>query len=237
MTALTILQNASSRLSLAAPSVVFASTDAQIIQLRNLMNMEGKTLAKRAAWSKITKEKTFTTVAQAAQTSSVPDDFGWYINETMWNRTADRQIIGPLSAEQWQAEQAVGVASAIEQYFRFRGAGTDAILLGPGTPTASETVAYEYVSNQWCEASGGTDQSAFAADTDVGFLDEELITLGVIWRFKAAKGFDYGEDFRTYEMEVLKAIARDGGKPRLDIAGGMRGASYRGNIPDGNWTL
>jgi hypothetical protein len=237
MTALSILQDASSRLGLTAPSAVFSSTDAQIIQLRNLMNMEGKMLALRAAWTKITKEKTFSTTAAAAQTSSVPSDFGYYINDTMWNRTTDRQIVGPLSAEQWQAEQAVGVASAIEQYFRFRGAGTDAILLGPGTPTASQTVAYEYVSNQWCEAAGGTDQSALAVDTDVGLLSEELITLGVIWRFKAAKGFDYGEDFRTYEMEVAKAIARDGGKPRVNIAGGYEGQMYRGNIPEGNWTL
>lgn len=237
MTALTILQNASSRLSLSAPTAVFSSTDAQIVQLRNLMNMEGKTLARRAAWTKITKEKTFTTTAAAAQTSSVPSDFGFYINGSMFNRTQARQIMGPLSAEQWQANQALVTAAGIEQYFRFRGAGTDAILLGPGTPTASETVAYEYCSNEWCESSGGTDQAAFAADTDVGLLDEELITLGVIWRFKAAKGFDYGEDFRTYEMEVAKAIARDGGKPRVDIAGGMSAPMYQGNIPEGSWPL
>lgn len=237
MTALTIIQNASSRLSLTSPSAVFSSTDAQIIQLRNLMNMEGKTLARRAAWTKITKEKTFSTTAAAAQTSSVPSDFGFYINETMWNRTSGRQILGPLSADDWQAHQALGITAVIDQYFRFRGAGTDAILLGPGTPTASETVAYEYCSNQWCEAAGGTDQSAFAVDSDVGLLDEELITLGVIWRFKAAKGFDYGEDFRTYEMEVAKAIARDGGRPRIDLAGGFAETIYSGNIPDGSWAL
>ncbi len=237
MTALTILQGASSRLGLSAPSAVFSSTDAQIIQLRNLMNEEGAELADWAAWTKITKEKTFTTTAAAAQVASVPDDFGWLVNDTMWNRTTDQQIVGPISAEQWQMEQAVGVGATLRQYFRFRGTGTASLLLGPGTPTASETVAYEYVSTQWCEASGGTDQSAFAADTDVSFLPEHVITLGVIWRFLKAKGFDYGEDFRKYEMAKSRALGRDGGKPRLRLEGGMGPGLWHGNIPEGNWTL
>lgn len=236
MTALSICQNAAARLGLASPSVVFSSTDEQVKQLRNLMNMEGKTLAKRAAWTKLTTEKTFTTVAAASQTSSVASDFGWYINETMWNRTTDRPIIGPVSPAQWQAFQAIGLASAPDAYFRFFGTGTASIYIYP-TPTASQTAAYEYVSKNWCESSGGTDQDAFALDSDVGILDEELITLGIIWRFLKAKGFDYGEDFRTYEIEVGKAIGRDGGKPRLDIRGGHSEPRYRGNIPESSWNL
>lgn len=236
MTALSIVQNASSRLGLTAPSAVFSSTDAQIIQLRNLMNAEGEELATRGSWTKLTTEKTFSTTAAAAQVGSVPTDFGWIINETMWNRTTDRRIFGPISAEQWQADQA-SVTVGIEQYFRFRGTGTASLLLGPSTPTASQTVAYEYVSNLWCESNAAVGQTAFAADTDVGRLPENLITRGLIWRFKATKGFDYGEDFRTYEIEVLKALGRDGGKPRLNLEGGYRGPMYRGNIPDGNWGL
>lgn len=234
MTALSIIQAASTRLGLTAPSAVFSSTDAQIIQLRNIMNSEGKLLARRASWTKLTKEKTFTTVAAAAQTSSVASDFNFYVNDTMWNRTTDRQIMGPVSAAQWQAFQAVGLLASPDAYFRFRGTGTDSLLIYP-TPTAGQTAAYEYCSDQWCESAAGTDQSAFAVDTDVGILDEELITLGVVWRFLQAKGFDYAEPFRTYEMEVLKAIGRDGGKARIDLRGGISEPRYRGNIPEGSW--
>lgn len=236
MTALTIVQQACSRLGLSSPSVVFSSTDAQIIQFRNLMNAEGKFLAKRAAWHRITKEKTFTTVAAAAQTSSVATDFAWYLNETMWNRDTDRPIFGPMSPQEWQANQASSLVSLPDAYFRFQGTGTASILIYP-TPTAGQTVAYEYISNQWCESSGGTDQSAFAADTDVGLLDEELITLGVIWRFLKAKGFDYAEEFRDYQTEVMQAIARDGGKARLYLHGGKGSTPYGPNIGEGNWTL
>jgi hypothetical protein len=200
------------------------------------MNMEGKTLAKRASWTKLITEATFTTVAAAAQTSSVPSDFGWYINETMWNRNTDRPVRGPISPEKWHAIQAIGLVSLPDAHFRFRGQGTSAILMTP-TPTAGHTVAYEYVSKNWCETAGGTDQAAFDGDTNVGILDEELITLGVIWRFLKAGGFDYAEEFRTYEIEVNKAIARDGGKPRLQLEGGVRENIYNANIPESGWSL
>lgn len=237
MTAITIIQAATGELGLAIPSAVFSSTDAQIIQLRRLLNRSGQILARRAAWTKLTKEQTFTTVAAAAQTSSVPSDFGWYINGTMWNRTTDRPILGPLSAPDWQAQQAVGSIALPDSYFRFRGASaTDRILIYP-TPTAGQTAAYEYVSNQWCESSGGTDQSAFAADSDVSFFDDELHTLDVIWRFLKAKGLDYAEEFRSFEYEFARALARDGGKDRLRLEGGRSTPRYNGNIPDGNWTL
>lgn len=233
MTALQIVQNATARLGLTVPSAVFSSTDEQVILLRYLMNQEGKELATRGDWSKITKEHTFTTVAQAAQTSSVPSDFGHIIMGTVWNRNTDRPLIGPLTPAEWQQYQARNIASSFDSAFRFRGTGTASLLITPD-PTAGQTVAYEYVSDQWCEAAGGTDQSAFAADTDVGLLDENLITLGVIWRFLAQKGFDYGEAFRTYQLEVEKALGRDGGKPVLYLGGATKRV-FGSEISDGDW--
>lgn len=231
MTALSIIQDATGELGLTIPTAVFSSTDQQVILLRKLLNRSGRDLAKRATWTKITKEQTFTTVAQAAQTSSVPSDFGWLIPDTIWNRSTDRPL-SPITPEDWQREQAVTVQAQFYSRFRFRGTGTASLLITPN-PTAGQTVAYEYVSNQWCESSGGTDQSNFAADTDVGLLDEDLLTLDVIWRYLKQKGFDYGEEFRTFEMELQKAIGRDGARPVLKLGGGM--AMLGPNIPDGSW--
>lgn len=232
MTALTIVQSVASRMGLAAPSVVFSSTDQQTIQMRNLMNQEGKELAKRHPWTKLITEKTFTTAAQAIQTSAVPTDFGWYINGTMWNRSTDRPI-HQISPEEWQKQQAVGTGSVITG-FRFRGAN----LLWYPSPTAGQTAAYEYVSKYWAEATDGAGGSlaAMTADANTSLLDEELIALGIVWRFLKAKGLDYAEEFRTYQMEVGKAIARDGGRPTYSLHGhAMR--EWNGNIPEGSWNL
>ena len=46
--------------------------------------------------------------------------------------------------------------------------------------------------------------------------------MGLIWRWKAAKGLDYSEDYAKYERRVTDAMGRDAGKPKLS----MDGASY-----------
>jgi len=60
--------------------------------------------------------------------------------------------------------------------------------------------------------------------------------LDLIWRFKLAKGLEYGEDKREFEMELAQALGRDGGRPTLNLSG------YEdwffldsANLPDGNW--
>lgn len=237
MTALTMVQNATSRLGLSVPGAIFSSTDTQVVQFRNLMNQEGKDLAKGAAtdhpWTKLISEQTFSTTAAAVQTGAVPTDFGWYINDTAWNRTTEIKLDGPITAEDWQRYQAVGAITLPNAVFRFRGGD---VLIYPD-PTASQTVAFEYVSSYWAETSAGAGASlaAMTSDTDVAILDEELITLGIIWRFLQAKGLDYAEAFRTYQLEVNKAIGRDGGRYKYNLAGHSF-PRYQGNIPEGSWS-
>lgn len=226
MTALSIVENACSRLGLTKPTIVFTSTDAQIIQLRDLMNEEILDLGEKP-WTKITKEKTFTTVAQAVQTSSVPSDFSRYLDDTMWNRTTRTKMVGPVSAEEWQALQAMTIISIPQAVFRFRGGD---ILIYP-SPTAGQTGAYEYVSDLLVYASGGSTptKTIFSVDTDTCVFDEDLVTAGVRWRFLSAKGFDYAEAFRTYEGMKQTLFARDGGKRKVYL-GGYPHNPWNGNI-------
>jgi len=105
-------------------------------------------------------------------------------------------------------------------------------------PTAGHTIAFEWVTKNWCESSVGTGQSAWAADNDVGRLDEGLMTAGLIWRWKESQGLEYAEDFRKYEILVNDAIARDGVKGHL-LMGGTHGSRFigRDSVPEGSWTL
>lgn len=233
MSLLTMIQGACDRLSLSRPSSVIAATDLHTRQLLGLAQQEGKELVKRHTWQKLTKEKTFSSTAAAAQTGAIPSDFDHFIDNTFFNRTAKRHLEGPLNPQEWQFAQAVTATTVIES-FRQRG---DDILITP-TPSTGTTYAYEYVSNQWCESSGGADQSVWTADTDVGLLPEELMTLGVIWRFRQAKGLDYSEQFRTYELQLAQIMARDGGKPTLHAGKRLNPFKPRGvYVPDGSWNL
>ena len=49
-------------------------------------------------------------------------------------------------------------------------------------------------------------------------VPERLITLGVVWRWKRAKGLDYAEEFRTYQYQRLQAANRNSGVRVLELA-------------------
>lgn len=234
MSLLTIVQDAADRIGLPQPAQVVGSSDTQVRQLLGLAQQEGKELARRGRWEAITKEKTFTATATEEQSGAIPSDFCYMIEGSFWNRTQSRQVIGPLTSHRWQMLK-TGLISNVWDAFRIRGG---AILMNP-TPTAGDSMAFEYISTQWCtNAAGDTYQAAWAADDDVSLLCEELHVLGLIWRWMRAKGFDYAEAMRTYETEVEQKLGRDGGQSLLNLNGdaGAYGP-YDPLVPDGNWTI
>lgn len=180
-----------------------------------LANREGKNLARSFDWQAICKQTTFVTVATETQAGAVPADWDKFIPDTFFNRSQMLPVLGPITPQEYQAIVAL---PAVMSYYLLYRQREGAFLITPA-PTAGETIAYEYRSNQWCESAGGTPQTAFEGDTDVALLDEQVITLGLIWRFKAAKGVGYDEDHQTYTRELDKAKARDGGTGTLNIAG------------------
>jgi hypothetical protein len=232
VTLLTIVDNAADRIGVVRPTAVVASTDQQVLRLLGYANQEGKDLAQRVDWKVLTAEKTFTTTAAAVQASAIPSDFDRMIDQSFFNRTRKRRVEGPISAEDWQYTQAV-VATTLVSSFRIR--GTD-LLMTP-TPSAGDTCAYEYVSKNWCQSSLAVGQTVWTADTDTGILDEELMTLGIIWRFKKGQGLSYDEDFRSYELKLAQLAARDGGKPRLNAGYRRISGPRMPTIQEGSWSL
>ena len=231
MSLLTLVQRAFKRVGLTAPTAAVSSTDENVIRMIELANEEGEELASRADWQALTREATHTTLAAESQglmTAIAGSDFNYIKNDTFWNRTKDRRWY-PVSDVDWQTMKATNITGPVE-YFRIRGG----YLLAIPTPTAGETLAFEWVSKNWCESSGGTGQSAWAADSDVGRLDESLMLMGLVWRWKKAQGLEYAEDFRQYEIRVESAMQRDGAKPRLNMAGTM---VHGRNIPQGSWNI
>lgn len=89
----------------------------------------------------------------------------------------------------------------------------------------SDTGRFFYISNFYAIA-GGVPQATFAADTDTFALDERLLRLGIIWRWRADKRLEYAEDLKNYEL--AKSAAMGGGKGSQPIVVGRQRVS-RGN--------
>ena len=233
MTLLTLVQNATNVIGLTAPSVVIASTDPNIKTLLALAQTEGRELLERYAWPDTQLEATHTTLnaeLQGVMTTIAPG-YAYMINNTFWNRTLTQPVPGPLNPSEWQGLKA-RVATGPYASYRIQ-AGN---LYGYPAPSAGDTWVFEYQSTYFCKSSGGTNQSAWAVDSDVGILDENLMELGVVWRFKKKNGLDYSEDFRIYEQKLANDTARVGGKRTLDMTGG--GGSSTGIFtPEGSWSV
>lgn len=217
-------------IGVARPSVVVSATDQTARTLLSLAQVEGRELAKRGDWEELMSEGTFNTVAstESYALTSVASDFDHIINGSMWNRDTDRQVRGPLSAQDWQAVKSDAVSSSPFQNYRIRGGN---ILLYP-TPSAAESIYFEYVSKNWCQDSGSTGQAAWAADDDTGVLDENLMALGIVWRYLRKTGMDYSEQLRDYESQVQKALGRSGGAAVLRMGSRIVDpVLYPANIP------
>jgi hypothetical protein len=214
-TLLQVVQNLCSRQNLSVPATVIGSTDPMVVQLRALLEEEGDDLARRHPWEILTLEASWTTTAQedqGAMTTLAPG-FRSIINETVWDRTTVLPVCGPMDSRQWQASKAM-VASGPRYRYRIRGGK---FLVNP-VPAASESWYFEYLSSHWIiDTTQTTTKAAFTADTDLIRLPERLCLQGLRWRWKKEKGFDYAEDFRTYEAMVKEAMGKDGGKGVLSM--------------------
>jgi len=236
MSLLTTVQYFCRRVNLPVPLTVYGSTDTQVLQVMALLEEEGNDLASRHSWQGITFEASHTSLAaedQGAVSTIAANGFRYVKNGTIWDRTDQTKFVGPMDAEEWQAMKAMAPTGPDYRY-RIRGGK---LLVNP-VPTAGNAWYFEYVSQNWIlGADGTTYKQYFTLDTDTILLPETLVLAGLKWRWKAAKGMDYAEDFRTYETQVKDAMGRDGSRRVLSMNGGPNDAMPGVFIPQGSWNV
>lgn len=216
MSLLSICQQVSREASLYVPATIVNNTDETAVRLLAIAQTEGRHLSRRHDWSVLQREHTFTTVNGTAS-YDLPSDFRSILDGTIWNRTQYDEVRGGLSPAEWQhwKSSQLGNTTYRDRYRIKPDSNTLKFYIDP-TPTAAEDYVFEYISDAWCQSSGGAAQTAWAADTDTGILDEYLMERGILWRYKRELGHDYADERQEYEREVARAFGRDGGHQVLD---------------------
>lgn len=212
-TVLAIAQGMCDLIGVPRPTALIGSTDQQGRQILELLREELDELHD-LEWQRPMREQTFTTVAAEEQTAALPTTFRSFVNGTFFNRTTRERLIGPLSAQQWQSIKAWPEVASYYIAWRER----DNKFLTTPEPAAGQTIAYEYLTDAKVK-NGAVEKTEITLDTDEPLLNNQLVKLGLCWRFLQAKGLDYSEAMSTYERRKATLMAKDGGAPVLTIGG------------------
>lgn len=162
MSILTVVQNALAELSQTVPSSV-VGTSANVLASQMLKHAErtGKSLRDEYEWPQLVKEYTFTT-SNGVAAYSLPADFERFVFMTAWDRANSWELIGPLSAEEWQFRKSGITSDPPRKRWRFKGMSTTQFYLDP-TPASSDTLVFEYLSKNWIRPKTWVTSTAFGA--------------------------------------------------------------------------
>jgi hypothetical protein len=237
MTLLETLQEFCDRRGLDRPSSVMSSQDDTIRQLRGLANEVISDITNRGtSWAKLQKQATFTTIAnenQGAISVHAPYGFKYIIENTVWDRTNRRPLFGPRNAPAWQENEALIVTGPLYTYRVWQGN----FYIQP-EPPAGNTIAFEYASDMAIAAEDGvTFYKRFTNDTDEFLLDDDLLLMGLKWKWAYTQGLPYKQDKIDYEAMLVNSIGGEPTKKDVNLAGGSQDLKPGIWVPAGNWPV
>lgn len=175
---------------------------------------EGKLLAQwQDTWQVITYEETIS-LQDGVDKYALPAGYRSLVQNTWWDRTQNKPLIGPMSPQSWQRLKSSEIEQVFDRSFRLL---QNWFLVHP-VPTASEVgniLAYEWVSENWirpqenvASQDNSGDRSEFTKDTDYPLFDHDLMTQGVKWRILKFMGLDYEEEANEYEKTKASVYGR-----------------------------
>jgi hypothetical protein len=233
-TLLQLVNSAQTELNLPVSSVVFTSTDQNVVKLKNLLIAVADDLLREYDWQDLITVYQFSTIA-GQSSYSLPTDIDRFINGTFFDKTNRYPIRGPKTASEWEWIQS-GLVTSATPFERFRiFDNTFYVYPPPGTTTLN--FVYEYISNNYVLVGGTTPGPSFTSDSDTCVFDSRLIIYGLKLKWKASIGQDTTDALSEYLRILALRKGQDKPAPRLQLGPGMTFPIISGaNIPDGNWS-
>ncbi len=232
MSFLTAAQSASALLISKKPATFFSSTKPFEIEICAIANDWVRDLCKEKDWRQLTILKEMVggtgTISYngAVEGFPIPDDYdhmpkGMKIHNKQW---LTWNYVAATSLDEWlyyingQPLPSPGAWIKLDGQIQFNP------VVGAGT-----TAQYYYISKNVVLGNGVTPQSQFTSDSDTLVLDEQLLQLALIWRWRQLKRLEYAEDLRNYEL-YKQAIAGDDKGSTILINGGRNLWPFNGGI-------
>ena len=193
-----ILNQALSEAGFREEESFFVSPSKEAKQLAALANRELNFLQKEN-WQELIK--THAVAMTTSETYSLPSDYRQYVFDTAF--TEDRKAWFPISPEKWSYDEARDTISGRAPEIRIIDGQ-----LAIRNPGDGVTLRLEYISkNAVLDTDGTTYKERFEADSDTFVLNDDLLILGVLWRFKKAKGLDFQAELAEAQAMKRKELS------------------------------
>lgn len=206
MSVLSAARDAITRINGTRPQAVFSSTQQLEVEIAALCTEVAVDIMKKHEWQALTKIHTITG-------DGVTDAFPLPVDMDRMLSPADME-----NHEYWF--WGYHHIRSMSEWIR----NLDYLTIVPGSwimnqnnflfhpaPGVNAQARFGYISNYIATTDNGVEKKSFDNDTDQFVLDDRLLTLGLIWRYRAQKGLDYTEDLANYEIALSEAVTRDGG--------------------------
>jgi len=245
MSLLKVAQRVADAQTLPAISQVLGNEDDNVRQIRQWIQEGGNDLAQTTnadggSWSILERIYEFASVADQGE-YSLPADFEKFISNTAWQREKYWQLRGSLTPQQWerQRNRRSNTAYNVFRIFRTQNGSATTVQkslaqntirkfhLEPPTDGGT-TLVYEYVSNYWwVSEDGSTFRREPEDDTDEPLFGDDLLVLYVLWRFKAANGFDFSSDLALFETKRDRMLVQDRAAEPISVGRSRHGYANR----------
>ena len=184
----------------------YSSTDQVSLEMADLANEVAEDIAKGYDWRDLTKVHTIT--GDGVQTA--------FLKPADYDRMVGSSAVDDVANWFWGYHP----FRSVNEWMQFVNGGYG--LMQPGGwiiiggeyqfyPAPTGDATFPYISGWYARSESGVIKEEFTADDDTFALDERLLTLGLIWRWKAQKGLEYSEDMASYNLALSQAQARDKG--------------------------
>ena len=210
------LQSACLRIAGQRPASFFGSSELIAQELADLSNEVANDICQYQDWQRLTKVHNMTGDG-AAEEFDFPSDYSRQL------LNADMQ---DLQSWAWGYQHITDINDFLFQKQR-------GMILTPGawiiyggkmhfTPAPSGDASFPYISNNYAIDSATLDRKpAFDTDTDEFVLEDRLLTLGLIWRWREMKGLGFAGDQEAFTKALDEYASKDAGSKVIRWGGAI----------------
>lgn len=234
-TALATLNQLAGELGLPQYTTITSGAE-QNTQLLAMLNSAGNELYTYYTWEQLLQEFPFSTVALQGD-YTLPDDWGYFIDQTQWDRTNHWPLLGPKSPQEWAWLKGGLIASAPRTRFRVQD-GVFKIWPVPAAGATPISIAMEYMSRYWVQKADLSYTDMVTADSDIVRYNPWLVIKYVKLKFYELKGFETGAMQSDFMRMFSSLTGKDVGAPILSLTRSSTN-QYIGpwSVPDGSWNV